>query len=213
MKKFPGFRRSGKENETRRLTLVQSAKISHISASSLLFLLGLLLIVLPDSIGEKAVFPYLLGVISILVGATKILGFFSNDMYRLAFQFDFAYGIFTAVLGILLIARPERMFEKFVTIFCLYVIFDGLFKVQMSLDARQFGMKWQSVLCTGIVLTVIGLIAFIYPFEDAAYFTENNLVGILLMADTAESIWITAYTVRVRAHKKNFSERFGDIDF
>ena len=193
-------------------TLVKSAKFSYISASALLFLLGLLLIIFPDTIGERRLFPYLLGGVSILIGGSKILGFFSNDMYRLAFQFDFAGGIFTAIIGLLLVVNPLNMFEKFVIIYCLYVILDGLFKIQTSIDARKFGMKWQPILFTGAAVTVIGLLILLDPFGSVPHFTINNLVGVLLMADASENIWITAYTVRVRAHKKNFSERFGDID-
>lgn len=45
------------------------------------------------------------GVVLILLGAVKILGYFTKDIFQLAFQFDFALGIISAILGIVLISE------------------------------------------------------------------------------------------------------------
>lgn len=199
------------ETATPRNRIVQNAKISYILAASLLLLLGVFMLIFPD-LSEGRAFCYILGGVSLLMGAAKMFAYYSNDMYRLAFQFDFAVGIFAAVLGILLIALPETMVEKFVTIYCIYVIFDGLLKLQTSMDAKKFGMRWRFMLASASCITVIGILALLDFYKLSTFFSINNITALLLIADAAENIWLTAYTVRIRAHKKNFAERFGDID-
>ena len=75
-------------------TLVREAKFINFLASLLLFTAGFILLFVPltaASLGMKI----LVGVLFIVIGGAKMLGYFSNDLYRLAFQFDFAIGIFS----------------------------------------------------------------------------------------------------------------------
>ena len=208
MKKDRFFKTStAKERrENRHATMVLNAKIIYISAAALLFLLGVILFAVPE-ITALSSWCYILGGVSILLGASKLFGFFSNDLYRLAFQFDFACGAFMALVGIALIAAPDRIIEKFITIYLIYVILNGLLKIQIALDARRFGMHWAAILTTAIALALVGIGALIFPQE-----TKSLLPGVVMMADAAVSIWITAYTVRVRAQKKNLKERLGETD-
>lgn len=198
------------ESDRRRATIVRNAKISNIFIASLLLLLGALMLIFPD-ISTARAFCYVLGGISLFMGAVKMFAYYSNDMYRLAFQFDLAVGLFAAVIGLLLMIIPKSMSPKFVTVYCIYVIFDGLLKLQTSMDARRFGMKWKMMMVSAAAITVIGICALLDFFKLSSFFSINNITGLLLIADAAENIWITAYTVRVRAHKKDFAEKFGDI--
>ena len=50
--------------------------------------LGILLVALPDFSAE--LFCRILGIIMLLFGLIKMIGYFSKDLYRLAFQFDLA---------------------------------------------------------------------------------------------------------------------------
>ena len=47
----------------------------------------------------------LVGCMMIGFGAVKLMGYFSRDLYRLAFQFDLAYGILLIVLGLIVLVR------------------------------------------------------------------------------------------------------------
>ncbi len=201
---------SGDKSAQKRMAIVRNAKISNIFVASLLLLLGTLTLIFPDLSTGRA-FCYVLGGISLFMGAVKMFAYYSNDVYRLAFQFDFAVGLFAAVIGLLLMMIPNAIGPKFVTVYCVYVIFDGLLKLQTSMDARRFGMKWRMMMTSAAAITVIGICSLLDFFRLSSFFSINNITGLLLIADAAENIWITAYTVRVRAHKKNFAEKFGDI--
>ena len=187
--------------------VVKSAKIINVISAGLMSLAGLLLLVIPNletMVAQRIVLGTLFG----LTGAAKIFGYFSNDLYRLAFQFDLAIGIFCILLTLLTELMPEYAFGTLPIIFAAYVSLDGLLKIQTSIDARRFGMKsWIVMLITAVVLFGAG--GFALGAVLAQRLRPNAIVGIALMADGLENIWITASTVRIRARKKNLSGQFG----
>ena len=187
--------------------VVKSAKIINVISAGLMSLAGLLLLVIPNletMVAQRIVLGSLFG----LTGAAKIFGYFSNDLYRLAFQFDLAIGIFCILLTLLTELMPEYAFGTLPIIFAAYVSLDGLLKIQTSIDARRFGMKsWIVMLITAVMLFGAG--GFALGAVLAQLLRPNAVVGIALMADGLENIWITASTVRIRARKKNLSGQFG----
>ena len=190
--------------------VIRSAKIINIISASLMMVTGVLLMTI-NSMEEILAQRIMLGILFGLTGAAKIFGFFSNDLYRLAFQYDFAVGIFCELLALLLILSPSQNYDVLYLLLVVYVLFDALLKVQMSLDARQFGMKsWGLILGTALGLGATG--AFAAAALQAELVRALLLVGFALALDGVENCWITAYTVRIRAKKKNFSDRFGIED-
>lgn len=187
--------------------VVRSAKIINIISASLMLVAGVLLMTI-DSMEEILAQRILLGILFGLTGGAKIFGFFSNDLYRLAFQYDFAFGIFCELLTLLLVLSPEQNYGVLHMLLVMYVLIDALLKVQMSMDARKFGMKcWGAILGTALGLGVAGVFA--ATAIQAELIRGLFLVGFALGLDGMENCWITAYTVRIRAKKKNLSERFG----
>ena len=69
---------------------MKAAKIGYIILSVLYCVLGILLITMPElSITALGI---LLGIGMIVFGIVKIVGYFSKDLFRLAFQYDLAFG-------------------------------------------------------------------------------------------------------------------------
>ena len=53
--------------------------------------------------------------------------------------------------------------------FGILILADALFKIQMSVDAKRFGLAlWWQILLIALVTGVIGVLVFIRPFEAAA---------------------------------------------
>ncbi len=187
--------------------VVLGAKIINVVSAALMALAGGLLLFLPD-LGAMAAQRILLGVLFALTGGAKIFGYFSNDLYRLAFQFDFAIGIFCELLALLLMFTPTRAFSTLPTLLAVYVVLDALLKLQITFDARRFGMhSWLLILITALVLCAVGAFAIVAVLQELM--RPAAAVGLALAVDGLENTWITAYTVRVRARKKRFSEQFG----
>ena len=84
---------------------IKAAKIGYIMISILLCVLGIVLIAVPDF--SVTLLCRLGGGIMVLFGLVKIVGYCSKDLYRLAFQFDLAFGILLVALGVILIIRTD----------------------------------------------------------------------------------------------------------
>lgn len=186
--------------------LVLSAKIINIIFGSLMSVAGILLIVLTglENVLAQRIF---LGILLALCGAAKIFGYFSNDLYRLAFQYDLAIGSFCVVLSLLAVLTPEESYGAIPLFISLYVLIDALLKLQMAFDARHFGMRsWVIILITAAVLCAAVLFAGASLL--AQLFRPMVAVGLALLLDGLENTWITAHTVRIRSKKKNFTDPF-----
>ena len=118
---------------------ILAAKTCSIIVSVLFCLLGLLLLIYPDV--SVSVVGIAAAIMLIVFGLTKLAGFFSKDLYRLAFQYDLASGILLVALGVLLMMSPDRAMSFLCLILGIAIAVDGWFKVQMALDARRFGLR------------------------------------------------------------------------
>lgn len=108
----------------RSVTPMRAAKVGYIVMSALFCVLGAVLLIRPDVsvrwIGR------LLGIGMLIFGAVKLVGYFSRDLFRLAFQYDLAFGLLLMALGTVTLCHPgdamsflcvmfvwgDRIFEK-----------------------------------------------------------------------------------------------------
>ena len=75
---------------TQQAALVRTTKIISVTLAAMLFCIGLVLIIWTSE--TEGFLRYMIGMQAILLGGGKILGYFSNDLYRLAYQTDFDAG-------------------------------------------------------------------------------------------------------------------------
>lgn len=168
---------------------VQTAKLGYIIMSILLCALGVVLIAVPDF--SVPLFCWIGGLMLILFGLVKIIGYCSKDLYRLAFQYDLAFGIFLIALGAVLMIRSNTMMNVICVFLGICVLIDALLKIQIALDSKQFGIgQWWLILAVAMITGVMGFLLVLRPSESVrvimvllgtALFTEGalNLVTIL----------------------------------
>ncbi len=196
----------------KRLNIVKEARTVHMVASVLLFIAGIFFIfkVIPagnvSALGEMgAMARFALGGIFALLGVARLLGYFANDLYRLAFQYDFAMGIFCVVFGVLIAISPDRARTAIPYAIGIYVLLDGLFKLQTAFDAKAFGMKkWVGLMSSSVLVSLAGLWVLLWLGRLPLSF----LLGIPLALDGVENGWNTMATVQVRTRG---TDRFTDI--
>ena len=156
------------------------AKIGYIAISVLSLVLGVILIVKPD-ISMKTV-GTVLGVIMIAFGIVKLVGYFSKDLFRLAFEYDLAAGILMILIGTVLVSNPARALEFFCTVLGILVLADGLFKIQISIDSKRFGIRlWWLILTAAIITGALGVALIFAPEESVRVMTV--LLGVTLLCD------------------------------
>lgn len=83
----------------RSISPMRCAKTGYIVISLAFCVLGTAVLLFPDL--SIALLGTLLGIVLIVFGCVKLVGYFSKDLFRLAFQYDLAFGV-------LLIAGGDR---------------------------------------------------------------------------------------------------------
>ena len=71
---------------------IKAEKRAYIVLSVVQFVLGAYLIARPEQ--SFSIACYAIGTVLVVYGIIKLIGYFTKDMYQLAFQFDFADGVF-----------------------------------------------------------------------------------------------------------------------
>lgn len=180
--------------------IVRSAKSIHLTASALMLVSGIALCFIDNLDGQIA--RWVFAGCCILIGGADLFGYYSNDLFRLAFQFAFTFGSFSMLFGILLLLAPSRVLMLLTCFVGIYVILDGLQKVQLSLECRKFGIrKWPFILGTSVLVVVLGFLTVLFVEGDEVPFL---LMGISVAANGAENFWTTMYTVRIRSASRTF---------
>lgn len=144
---------------------IRTAKVGYIALSALLCLFGLLLIIFPDTAANVA--GFICAILLIAFGIVKIIGYFSRDIYRLAFQYDLAFGLLMILLGAAMFANPGSLSSFICLSLGLYILTDSLFKIQIALDARRFGVRsWMFILISAVLAGIGGLLLVLRPTES-----------------------------------------------
>ena len=108
------------------------------------------------------------GGILICFGIIKIWGHFSNDLYRLAFQRGLATGLLAVAVGAVLLFRDQVVVSILCVILGFTALLDALTKIEMSMEARAFGLgSWWVILSVGLVAGVIGFLLILRPWDGA----------------------------------------------
>ena len=170
------------------------AKIGYIFISAALCFFGILLIVDPEI--SLAAFGIITGVCLIVFGVRKIVGYLSKDLYRLAFQYDLAFGILMIALGIMVILEPDNVIETICIAVGIAFFMDGLLKIQIAIDAKTFGIsKWWLILSVAILAGVVGVLLIFRTSESAR--TLMIFLGISLLMDGIMNLITVLSTVKI----------------
>ncbi len=177
---------------------IKAAKTGYIIISILLCVLGIVLIAVPDF--SVTLLCVLGGGIMMLFGLVKIIGYCSKDLYRLAFQFDLAFGILFVVLGFILIIRTDAMVNLICIVMGICVLADALLKIQISIDSKAFGIKkWWLILAMAILTGVAGFLLIFRPSESIQIIMI--LFGIVLITEGVLNLITILITVKIIRHQ------------
>lgn len=176
-----------------------AVKTGYIVVSALFCVLG----VVPFIMAERCV-PWIgraLGIGMLVCGAIKLGGYFSKDLFRLAFQYDLAFGILLMAVGIITLCHPREAMTFLCVMFGIPVLADGLFKIQVAVEAKRFGIsQWWLVLLLAVLTGVIGLLLVLRPAEGARVMVM--LMGASLFLDGALNLSVALCAVKVVGHQQ-----------
>lgn len=169
------------------------AKMGYLALSAIFYISGAAYIILPEV--PPPTLCTIGGIVLIAYGIIKIIGYFSKDLYCLAFQYDLACGLFLIVLGIITLARNQQIIPHLSISLGALILLDSLLTVQMSKDARQFGLEtWYVLLTAAVIAGVFGGLVIIHPFHTP--FGQHIIAGCALLAQGAKSHCVVHLTVK-----------------
>ena len=178
---------------------MRTAKAGYICVSVVLILFGFLLLLKPAAF--SSILGVVIGISLIVFGVVKIIGYFSKDLFRLAFQYDFAFGLLLTVLGIIVLTEPKNLLGFICVAIGIAILADGLFRIQMSMDAKQFGIKkWWLIFTIAVVTGLLGLILVFRPVEGSLLLIR--ILGIALIAEGFMSLTTVLTSVKIVKHQK-----------
>lgn len=187
----------------------KAAKTGYIILSVLLFALGVLLIAIPDfSLG---LLSKICGAVLAAFGIFKIIGYFSKDLYRLAFQYDLAFGILLISIGAVMILRTEGVIHFLCGVLGVYILADGLMKIQISIDAKRFGLRsWIWIMSAAILTCIAGLMMLFRPAESTRFLMI--IIGISLLSEGILNLLTSITAIRTYSNRKPVNNNSNIID-
>ena len=183
----------------RSVTPMRIAKIGYIVMSVMFCIAGALFIALPDI--SITMIGISMGIAMIVFGIVKLVGYFSRDLFRLAFQFDLEFGILLLVLGLIVLIRPDDLMTFICIVLGISILTDGLFKVQIALDSKRFGIKsWWVILALAVVAGTIGVFLIFRSAKSAQFLTV--LLGVSILAEGILNLYTVISTVLIIKHQQ-----------
>lgn len=180
--------------KNRSVTPMRIAKTGYIIMSAVFCVVGVLFIALPAQ--SAVVIGRALGIAMVVFGIIKLVGYFSRDLFRLAFQYDLEFGILLIALGVISLLRTGNVMDFICVTMGVAILADGLFKIQISVDARRFGISsWWTVLLLAITAGGVGLLLIFRPWESVQVLTV--LLGIALLAEGILNLCVAVSTVKI----------------
>ena len=173
------------------LKQIKIACTGYILISVVFYITGFLCIIDPELIQLHS--RTLAGIILIAYGIIKIIGYFSRDLYCLAFQYDFACGIFLIVLGIAVLCIGARFKDS--SLFAalgILILLDSLLSIQTALDSKKFGLSsWKYFLIISVIAGTLGVLVIL----------QNTIVfaGFALLTEGIMRHYIVHHTVKLPA--------------
>lgn len=179
------------------LKQIKFARTGYILMSILFYLSGIICVVMPDINGRPAAIAG--GVILIAYGIIKIIGYLSKDLYCLAFQYDFACGLFLIVIGIVVLMIGQNFKGHLLSGLGILVLLDSLFCIQTSMDAKRFGLSsWPVILASSVLSGALGVILIVTNMQIIA--------GLSLLAEGFVRHYIVLCTVYLSSEEPSFCE-------
>ncbi len=178
----------------RSVTPMKIAKIGYIVMSVLFCAAGILFIAMPEL--SVSIIGVCIGIAMILFGVVRLIGYFSKDLFRLAFQFDLEFGILMIILGVIVLFNPRNLMAFICVALGISILLDGLFKIRIAMDSRQFGIKsWWLILALAIITGVTGVFL-IYDSVIGAR-VLSVLLGLTLFSEGILNLYTVISTVLI----------------
>lgn len=176
------------------MNMTRWIKTAFALASVILMAAGICLMLWPDI--SAGTICMVLGGLSVAYGLIRLVGYFCNDLYLLAFQFDLAVGILSILIGCVLLFRSDRVLTYLPIVTGIFLLVDSVLRLQTAIDAKHFGLrKWWLILLLAICGAALGTALLLRPYDSGQLLVR--LVGLTLLIEGGENLLTCICTVKV----------------
>lgn len=158
---------------------------SQMAVSAAYVLFGLVLLIWPGLSG--GLICTILGLGTLMFGVVKLISYWRLKELG-GFQADLFLGVIFAAVGIFILTQPGIVLSILPIVLGIALVLGGLSKVQRAFQLKGMGYsRWTTVLGTGILTCLLGLVLLVNPFAAAAAMIQ--CIGIGLIVDGASELW------------------------
>ncbi len=148
------------------------------------------------------------GGILIAYGVIRILGFLSEDLYCLAFRYDLAGGLLLIVLGTMIWVKGTNCYPYLIPGLGWIALLDSFSKIQMSKEAKDFGLQQWRILLLMAILTAFS--SFLLVLNEFSNPLIDTLVGCTLLMEGFMNCLTVICTVKQSKKKALSRGKFPD---
>lgn len=137
------------------------------------------------------------GTILLGYGVIRIVGFFSDDPYCLAFHYDLACGLLFLVVGAMIWIKGVRGYPYLIPGLGWIALLDSLCKIQMAKEARDFGLhQWRVILPAAILTGISSFLLILDGFPGPR--ATKILTGCTLLLEGILNWFTVSFAVKKR---------------
>lgn len=176
--------------------------------SLILLMLGICLIVWPGASAQTLCI--LAGAAIALFGLTKLIQYFRRKEDGVGFQLDFATGVLGLMFGVMIIAFSRAILGAIPVFLGIFILLDGVFKLQTAMDSRRFGLPgWWGLALFAAAVCILGIYLIVRRYESVEIMAM--ILGIALLLDGVQNLGVMLYAVRKRKRDAK-TVRYEDVD-
>lgn len=166
-------------------SIIQDMKQNYIINAIIMVVLGLILIIWSETIGN--ILCYILGGALVLMGVFQIIGFLRGERLGFYNKFNGIMGIVLILLGVWVCANPKKILSIIPVIIGIIMLIHGLMDVQYALDIKKSGaQKWWIALIAAVITLGLGIFLVLNPF--IMYQMTMILIGLAMLYDGASDL-------------------------
>ena len=104
-------------------------------------------------------------------------------------------------IGVIVSAKFENALSFISIALGIAVLADGLFKIQISIDAKKFGIKsWWVILLIAVIASAVGISLLLHPFAGTRLMII--LLGFSMIFEGALNLFTALTAVKIVKHQK-----------
>ena len=143
-------------------------------------LVGLALILWPSFLLQAVC--YAVGILVLIAGLSSIFSYLKTREELFSARFTLVLGLVVSALGLFLLLQPKTVAGILPLIVGLFVLFDGLGRLQTAWGLKKAGYeRWWGLALPSLLSAILGAVVVFNPFGTAALMVQ--VVGVILLVE------------------------------